>query len=141
MGWADDLLKNHPEARQAEGELRAFEERYHAQLRELTDRVDRLTTENRRLLDQQQGKLLPADGDLHPDARAVLEALYRCGGKDVPASAISARLQMDPAKTRLNLNRLAEKEYIDVGMAIGQDNVYSLDDKGTEYLDEAGLIK
>lgn len=141
MGWTDELLKKHPEAKPAEQDLRAFEDRYNTQVSELTDRVDKLAAENARLLDQQQSRLLPADGELHPDARAVLEALYHSGGKDVPAGAISAKLKMDPAKTRLYLNRLSDKEYIYVGMAIGQDNVYSLDDKGTDYLVEAGVIK
>lgn len=141
MSWVDDLLRKHPDAQSAERDLRAIEDRHDAQVRDLTERVDKLSAENAKLLEQRQGKLLPADGELHSDARAVLEALYRSGSKDIPAAVISAKLKMDPAKTQLYLNRLADKEYIFTGMAIGQDTVYSLDDRGTEYLVEIGVIK
>jgi predicted transcriptional regulator len=144
MSWLTDLLKEYPAVAVAKQRLALMQERYDAAEainKTLADRVTQLEKENtefRTRLEEIERKKI---GALDDDSRKVLETVYLLGRENVTIVAVSRHLGMDPAKAKLLLRKLEEQDYLFDRLYTNRDREYCLNDKGTEFLIEIGVIK
>ena len=132
MGWLSDILKDYPALSVAKERLALAEERF-KHIEEENDKLKKKVTELEKRNEQLSALAPKAEsGSLEPIEVEILKILAT--SEEMPAAAFSQRTDVSETKAEYYAEKLADAEYVYQTYIVNNPVLYSLDQKGREYL-------